>query len=84
VAETVLSLSERKGWTATETVATFEPAPGGWVAWVRSVRVASHSYQRWHIAVVDPVGVARYTTFANLLGEVARVAEGNVRARNMG
>lgn len=82
MAEELKSLAERPGWTADETVATYEPVPGGWISRVRKVRVAGHTYERWHIAVIDPRGMAQYTTFASVLSEATRVAEGSVRGRN--
>ena len=73
-------LADRNGWTVDDDVATYAPEPGGWLARVRKVRVAGHSYERWHIAVIDPHRCARYTCFASSVGEAARVAEHRIRA----
>ena len=42
-----------------------------------------HTYYRFHICVLDPNGHAAYTCFATMLSEAWRVAEGNVRRRNL-
>jgi hypothetical protein len=79
-AEDIAILGDRAGWTVGDGLATYEPTLGGWTARVRSVRMAGHSYERWHVAILDPAGRARSTSFASLLGEAARVAEARVRA----
>ena len=53
--------------------------PGGWTAGVRWVQIAGHTYHRFHVAVIDPNGLAAYTTFATMISE----AEGNVYGRNL-
>jgi hypothetical protein len=50
---------------------------------VRWVQIAGHTYHRFHIAVIDPNGHAAYTTFATMISEAWRVAEGNVYGRNL-
>ena len=80
VAEDLTTLGARDHWTVKDGVATYTPEPGGWTAQVRAVRVAGHSYERWHIAIIDPHGAARHACFASLLGEAARVAESRVSA----
>ena len=80
VVDDLTTLGARDHWTVTGGVATYAPKPGGWTAQVRAVRVAAHSYERWHIAIIDPHGTARHTCFASLIGEAARVAESRVRA----
>ena len=72
----------RDGWAVNDTVATYRPAADGWCARVRAVRIAGHSYERLHIALIDPWGVARHTMFASSWGEAIRVAEGHVRGLN--
>ena len=78
-----MSLGERRGWTVDEVVAVYEPEPGGWTARVRWVQISGHTYYRFHIAVIDPSGHAAYTTFATMISEAWRVAEGNVYGRNL-
>src|SRR5690349_22799497 len=53
------SLGERRGWTADEVVAIYEPEPGGWTARVRWVQMVGHTYHRFHVAVIDPNGHER-------------------------
>jgi hypothetical protein len=81
--EDLAMLGERRGWTADEVVAIYEPEPGGWSARVRWVQISGHTYYRFHIAVIDPHGHAAYTCFATMISEAWRVAEGNVRGRNL-
>jgi hypothetical protein len=76
------TLGERRGWTADEKVATYEPEPGGWKAHVRWVQIAGRTYYRFHICVIDPNGHAGYTCFATMLSEAWRLCEGQVRGRN--
>jgi hypothetical protein len=79
VVKELRSLAERRGWTADESVAMYEPEPGGWIARVRWVRIVGHRYYRFQIAVIDPRGHAAYTCFATMLSGGWRVAEGNAR-----
>lgn len=48
VVDDLTTLGARDHWTVTGGVATYAPKPGGWTAQVRAVRVAAHSYERWH------------------------------------
>lgn len=82
--EDIQSLGARTNWTVDGPVATYTPTPGGWTARVRAVRLPGRSYERWHIAVIDPAGVARYTCYASSLAETARVAEGRGADRPQG
>jgi hypothetical protein len=82
VTEDLQLLAERAGWTVENGVATYAPTEGGWVPKVRAVKMAGHSYERLHVAIVDPHGKARFTNFASLIGEAVRVAEGVVRGKN--
>jgi hypothetical protein len=77
------SLGERRGWTADEVVAIYEPEPSGWTARVHWVQISGHTYYRFHIAVIGPNGNAAYTTFATMISEARRVADGNVYGRNL-
>jgi hypothetical protein len=56
------SRGERRGWTADEVVAIYEPEPGGWTAQVRWVQISANTYNRFHITVIDPNGDEKYTT----------------------
>ena len=80
MADDLTTLGARDHWTVTDGVATYAPEPGGWTAQVRAVRVAEHSYERWHIAIIDKHETVRHTCFASLIGEAARVAERRVTA----
>jgi hypothetical protein len=71
----------RPGWSLTGPSATFRPAPGGWFATVRPATIPGRSYERWHVAIVSPTGVARSTTWATTVEEAVRIAERRVRAR---
>jgi hypothetical protein len=81
VVEELASLGERRGWTADEVVAIYEPEPGGRTARVRWVQISGHTYYRLHIAVIDPNGHAAYSCFATMISEAWRVAESNVYGR---
>jgi hypothetical protein len=74
----------RADWAMDGTVALFVPSPGGWSARVTFTRVPGRSYERLHIAIVDPAKVARYTSFASTVAEAVRVAEAHVRAKVAG
>jgi hypothetical protein len=82
VADELDTLAERPSWTVTAGVATYQPQPDAWRASVRAVRVPGRAGDRWHVAIIDPTSMARYTTTASTIGEAARVAEANVRGRN--
>ena len=82
MADELDALAERPSWTVTAGVATYEPEPGAWLARIRAIRVPGRAGDRWHIAIVDPRGIARYTTTASTIAEAVRVAEGHVRGRN--
>jgi hypothetical protein len=82
VADELDALAERPDWTVTAGVATYEPEPGAWLARIRAVRVPGRAGDRWHIAIVDPTGMARYATTASTVPEATRVAEGNIRSRS--
>lgn len=80
--EDIQTLADRPGWTVDGKVATYAPVEGGWSARVTRVRVAGHTYERWHIAIRDRHGVARHVLHASMLGEAIRLAEQSVRGRN--
>jgi hypothetical protein len=46
------------------------------------VQITGHTYYRFHIPAIDPHGHAAYACFATMIGEVWRVAQGNVYGRN--
>ena len=64
MADELDDLAERPHWTVTAGVATYQPEPGAWCARVRAVRVPGRAGDRWHLAIVDPSGMAHYTTTA--------------------
>ena len=82
MADELDALAERPHWTVTAGVATYEPEPGAWFARIRAVRVPGRAGDRWHIAIVEPTGMARYTTNASTIREAVRVAEGHVPGRS--
>ena len=71
----------RADWTLHGSVARFTPAVGGWSARVTPVRIAGRSLDRYHISIIDPTGVARYTSLASTTGEALRIAASRVRHR---
>lgn len=74
-------LADRAGWTVSGSSAIYAPALGGWSARVRPLTVPGRSsYSRFHIAIVDPGGVARYVCQAISVHEAVRVAERRVQA----
>jgi hypothetical protein len=73
-------LEARPGWTVTADLAIYAPEPGSWTGRVARMKVAGRSYERFHVAIVDPGGVARYTKFATMVSEARRLAEGHVQA----
>jgi hypothetical protein len=81
--EDVSVLAGQPGWTVTGMVAVYEPVPGGWRARVVRTVVSGRTYFRYHIAIVAPDGVARYTAAANGIDQARVVAERQVRARNL-
>jgi hypothetical protein len=75
------AIQGRGDWTLDGSVARFTPAAGGWSARVTPVRIAGRSLDRYHISIIDPTGVARYTSIASTTGEALRIAETRVRYR---
>jgi hypothetical protein len=73
-------LADRPDWTVEGRVATYAPG-SGWLARVRPATQPGKTYQRWHVALVDPTGHAVWTTFCTTASEAMRVAEGHVRGR---
>lgn len=71
----------RDGWTVDRGVATYRHPDGGWSARVRSVRAPGRSYEQFHVALIDPGGMARFAQFASTVGEAYRLAEGQVRGK---
>jgi hypothetical protein len=81
VEELAAAVTTRTDWAMDGAVALFVPSPGDWSARVTFTRVPGRAYERWHIAIVDPARVARYTSFASTVAEAIRVAEAHVRAK---
>jgi hypothetical protein len=82
VAEELRALADLAGWAIDERqVATYAPDPDGWRALVRPLRTPGRSFDRYHVAVVDGNGQARYTKVASTLSEARRLAETHIRAR---
>jgi hypothetical protein len=79
--EDITALDERPDWTVMNERATFAPVDGGWRAVVNPLREPTPR-SRYHIAIVDRTGAARYTREAASLDEAARTAERDVAARN--
>jgi hypothetical protein len=75
------ALVNRPGWAMENGVALFRPSSAAWSARVAYTQVPARSYERLHVAIVDPDGVARYTMSASTAGEAIRVAETHVRGR---
>ena len=81
-------LADRPGWTvdADRGLAVFAPVEGGWSAKVRRVagtRAPGYDrYDRWHVAIIDPAGVARQTKPWSYLSDARAFAEGRVNAEN--
>jgi hypothetical protein len=71
----------RVDWTLHGSVARFAPPVGGWSARITPVRIAGRSLDRYHVSIIDPTGVARYTSMASTTGEALRIAESRVRYR---
>ncbi len=61
MADELNALTDRPNWTVTAGVATYEPTPGAWLARIRAIRIPGRAGDRWHIAIIDPRGMARYT-----------------------
>ena len=75
-------LADRAAWTVSGSSAIYAPTSRGWSARVRPLTVPGRSsYSRFHIAIVDPAGVARYVCQAISVDEAARVAERRVQAK---
>lgn len=74
-------LAGRPGWTVSGAAANYAPTPDGWSARVRPLTSPGRSsYSRFHIAIIDPAGIARYVCQAISVHEAARVAERRVEA----
>lgn len=82
------TLAERPGWTLdpSRPAAQFRVSEGGWSArlrWAPGTRDRGYDrYGRWHVAIVDPSGVARQTKPHGHMWEAVRFAEGRVRAES--
>ena len=81
VVETIDSLADR-GLDGRRRRGHLRPGGGGWTAMIH-LATTSRFYARWHVAIIDPAGVARYVSPASLLGEAVRVAEGTVRGQQI-
>jgi hypothetical protein len=75
------TVADRSGWTMIGNVGVYAASPHGWSARVTYTTMPGRTYQRLHIAIIDPSGVARYTMFASTTGEAIRVAETQVHGR---
>jgi hypothetical protein len=71
-------VADREGWSMEAGVATFGPANNGWSARVRFVREPQRNIPKWHVAVLDPDGVARHTRMGVSPKDAATFAEGVV------
>ena len=49
----------RDGWTISDAVARFGPAPNGWSGRISRVAGATRSAQRLHAACIEAAGIAR-------------------------
>jgi hypothetical protein len=74
-------VAERPHWTVSNGRATFDPVPGGWSAVVSSLRQPT-AQARYHVAVVDRTGVARFASETASLHDAIKRAERGVLARN--
>jgi len=79
VADDLGFLAERPGWTLMGAAAVYTPASGGWSAKVFPLQQSGRSsYSRFHVAVLDPAGTARFVYQAASTVEAMRVAERHV------
>ena len=84
----IQTLASRPGWTVDleRELALYLPNEVGWSAKLRRVRGGTGKgydrYDRWHVAVVDPMGVCRQAKPFTYLSDALRFAEGRVNAEN--
>jgi hypothetical protein len=74
-------LAERRGWKVVDSTATVRLGPAGWRAVVRANAQPARTVDRFHIAIVDPSGMAQHTHQAGTVDEAVRVAEAHVRRK---
>jgi hypothetical protein len=79
------ALAVRPGWTVDDRpAATYQLVAGGWRATIRILKGSGRGYDRYdkfHVVVIDPAGVCRYTKPTTFLPEAIRIAEGRVNAQ---
>jgi hypothetical protein len=73
------ALADRPDWTVDEKGLRTRRVPTGWRAIVRVPAASGTLYSRYHVAVVDPDGIASYAQTASSISEARRVAEGHAR-----
>jgi hypothetical protein len=72
----------RPGWAVEATTAVYAPTDTGWRARIATIMEPGRAYSRYHVAVIDPTGVARYTSLASTVVEAMRLAERQVNGRD--
>jgi hypothetical protein len=77
-ADDLQAFVDRPDWTVDEKGATYAPSTTGWRAIVWVPIASGTLYARYHVAVIDPDGTARYVQTASSISEAPRVAEGQV------
>jgi hypothetical protein len=73
----------RSGWAVEGTTAVYRRADDGWRARVATMLMPGRAYSRFHVAIIDPTGVARYTHQASTVVEAMRLAERQVNGRDV-
>jgi hypothetical protein len=78
-------LAIRAGWTVQgdRRAARYAPTEAGWHAVVQILRGSGKGYDRndrFHVTVIDPIGVSRYSKPSTYLPEAVRLAEAMVKA----
>jgi hypothetical protein len=77
----ISTLATRPHWTVSNGQANFAPVPDGWRAVVSPIRQPD-SRVRYHVAVVDRTGAARFASETASLPEAVQQAERGVLTRN--
>jgi hypothetical protein len=65
----------RPGWTVLDRKATVDLGRHGWRAVIRASVAPSTTFDRFHVAIIDPDGMARHTHRAGSVVEAIRIAE---------
>jgi hypothetical protein len=79
--ESLGDLAERPHWTVADGRATYAPTPGGWKAVLSDLRQPVGQL-RYHVAIVDRTGAARFVNETASLRDAIQSAERGVLARN--